>query len=85
MTRFVRAVQHHFVASPSWQPNESVQLTVTLTPHGEIADIVVSRPSGSPYFDAALIESVRKAAPFGDPPPALYLNGVPTFDVEIRP
>ena len=58
-------------------------VTVRIAPTGELIDVKLSTPSGNDLFDAAVVEAVKKAAPFTAPPDhlraGLRKNGVP-FD-----
>ncbi len=58
-------------------------VTVRIAPTGELIDVKLSTSSGNDLFDAAVVEAVKKAAPFTAPPDhlreGLRKTGVP-FD-----
>lgn len=62
-------------AFPDWAIAEGRNglaiIRFNLGPRGEVSGIRVERPSGVPEFDAAVIQAIRRASPFGAPPKSL--------------
>jgi protein TonB len=47
------------------------QLSLKIGATGELVDVKLTKPSGNDLFDAAVMNAVKRAAPFAPPPPAL--------------
>jgi TonB family protein len=69
---------NRFKRYPQGGAGESAQVIVNLQldETGRVASVSVSRSSGSPVFDAAAIEMVRRADPVPRPPPAAAQVGL---------
>ncbi len=49
--------------------NPEVQVRIRVLPGGEVLDIVVTKRSGNPTYDAAIERGIRSASPLPVPPP----------------
>lgn len=46
----------------------TAQVTLRLSPNGEVLEVRLSKPSGNEVFDSAVLNAVKKASPFTPPP-----------------
>lgn len=87
--RLKRGVNRHWRGIEVYQryrPDPSVYgtrslltwLTVTIDRSGQVVDVDVSRASGAYFLDDEAVRTMRAAAPFVNPPSALF-RGNPTF------
>lgn len=68
---YIRNVQRnikHYWYPPGGQAKKQMSVQFKVKANGEVSDIKVVKESGSPVCDAAGIEAVSKAAPFGPMP-----------------
>jgi TonB family protein len=57
--------------SDPYPRNLVTALEIAIKPDGTLGQVVIARPSGVMPFDAAAIDAVGSAAPFGEPPAAI--------------
>ncbi|MBL8957366.1 MAG: TonB family protein [Myxococcaceae bacterium] len=69
------AVRRHYDVSNTIAESERIRLTadvlIRLDAEGHLVDVSLTRSSGNDVFDGAVLGAVKKAAPFGPPPPHL--------------
>ncbi len=69
------AVRRHYDVSNTIPESERIRLTadvlIRLDAEGHLIDVSLTHSSGNDVFDGAVLGAVKKAAPFGPPPPHL--------------
>jgi protein TonB len=69
------AVRRHYDVSDTIPESERMRLTadvlIRLDARGGLLEVSLVKPSGNEVFDSAVLGAIKKAAPFGPPPPHL--------------
>jgi TonB family protein len=68
-------VHSHYDVSNAIPEAERIRLSadvaIRLDAEGRLIDVQLVKPSNNPTFDEAIVTAIKKAAPFGPPPPKL--------------